>query len=696
MKLKRLKILIIPLLIVTLFCFGMNSFASLHSKWSGGDLIFYDGATNIWTIRDGTDGVKVYDDLNLTFGTDNDATIEYDEDGTNKLILTCSGGFTLAGALGFTGDILMATTSKIQFHDVGMYINATSDGNMAISSDGTLAVGATTSYTLTSPAVKFIATTSVIHELDASNYVTQTIGATGLVTVTTTGDAGGSYEIVADDTTIVLDANTTISLEAGVGTYGFSATTLDMNALTITDVGDIETTNAAGPTLQNEAVTVTNPTLIPNRADETTGIGWHTAEIHIVISGVDDYDFSATALDMNSNNLEEVGTYGGTGGITITPGAAGTFLDFVLETEWVSGTLINVDFGAGPTTFSSAVIGMNLDLGANVAATSEQSVKALDINLPQMTVSDAAITAIGIEITATGAFAQTVGSASTWSGIEITTPTISEDTGTIVSTGVKITGGTLTSGNAYGVVLAGALTKAVYINGTIVTGIDIGTCTSYGILMDDTYVNAIRITTNVDTTAQTSVRVLNTYTANSGYHTAIMGAAILDSTAGTGSGAVIGVYGEANIQDAFTGATNWSYGVRGCLQLNDNTDLDNVGSIFGAINAVLKDNPTPTITNAHIAGIYIDNLIDFDLSSATGISAMIYSANNASATCTMDYNWYIYGPKVTYLLGIYDGTVSGCVSETTNNEKHGGTIRHLKLDIDGTPYYLIISTTPTT
>ena len=240
-------------------------------------------------------------------------------------------------------------------------------------------------------------------------------------------------------------------------------------------------------------------------------------------------------------------------------------------------------------------------------------------------------------------------------------------------------------------------TYGIYMgDGDAVTGITIGNCASYGILMEGTYTNAIRITTNVATTAHTGIRVLNTYTAASGYHVAIMGAAILDSTAGTGSGAVIGVYGEANINDTFTGANNWSYGVRGCLQLTNSTDIDNVGSIFGAINAVLKDDATPTITNAHICGIYIDNLIDFDLSSATGISAMIYSANNASATCTMGYNWYIYGPKVTYLLGIYDGTVSGCVSETTSNEKHGGTVRHLKLDIDGTSYYLIASTTPTT
>lgn len=121
---KLIKLLVIPILII-IFCFGMNSFASLHSKWSAGDLVFYDGATDIFVIRDGTDGVKIFDDLNLTFGTDNDATIEYDEDGTNKLILTCSNGFTLDGAVGITGVIDCTDTTE-----------ASAIGTAAIISDG--------------------------------------------------------------------------------------------------------------------------------------------------------------------------------------------------------------------------------------------------------------------------------------------------------------------------------------------------------------------------------------------------------------------------------------------------------------------------------------------------------------------------------------------------------------------------------
>ena len=255
---KKLKLLMIPLLIAMLLFCGMNSFAELHSKWSAGDLIFYDGTTNIWAIRNGTDGVKVYDDLNLTFGTDNDATIKYDEDSTDKLIITCSNGFTFAGDLGFTGDILMATTSKIQFHDALVNIYAADDGDMVINADATLII--------TSPTTEIVCTTGTI------------------------------------------DAATSISLEAGAGTYGFSATTFDVGTLTITNVGTITATNAAGPTVINLAATATVPTLCPNRAETDTGIGWQSDVLHVVLGGVDEYNFAGTAFSTSTSDGAALGT----------------------------------------------------------------------------------------------------------------------------------------------------------------------------------------------------------------------------------------------------------------------------------------------------------------------------------------------------------------------------------------------------
>lgn len=43
--------------------------------------------------------------------------------------------------------------------------------------------------------------------------------------------------------------------------------------------------NAAGPTIVNEAATSTNPTIIPNRADIDTGVGWNTTDAVSLIAG---------------------------------------------------------------------------------------------------------------------------------------------------------------------------------------------------------------------------------------------------------------------------------------------------------------------------------------------------------------------------------------------------------------------------
>jgi len=243
---------------------------------------------------------------------------------------------------------------------------------------------------------------------------------------------------------------------------------------------------------------------------------------------------------------------------------------------------------------------------------------------------------------------------------------------------------------------AAATTTGLNISADCVTGITIGAQTTagisiantgIGILMTGTYNNALRITNTLATSAQTTVRVLDTYTAADGYHTAVMGATIYNPSAASGYGAAIGVYGEANIQGDFTGGTNWSFGVRGTLQLTNDTVLNSGSSIFGAINASMKDDATPTLTAGHVCGIYIENLIDANLAAMTGISSLIYAANNSSATCTLDYGMYLYGPKVTNLLGLYDCTVSGCVAANAGTAPAGDGVI-IKIDVDGTPLYI--------
>ncbi|KKN46479.1 hypothetical protein LCGC14_0672490 [marine sediment metagenome] len=146
--------------------------------------------------------------------------------------------------------------------------------------------------------------------------------------------------------------------------------------------------------------------------------------------------------------------------ITVTPDAVGTLLDFELETEWVSGTLIRADFGSG-TTFTSAVIGCNFDFGANIVATSEQNVTGYKITLPQNTNTTATITLNGLEVAVTGAMDNSGAGVSTFNGIKIATPAITQTAGTTTSNGILITGGAITTGTATGLNLAGAWDSAI-------------------------------------------------------------------------------------------------------------------------------------------------------------------------------------------------------------------------------------------
>jgi len=118
---KKLKFLIIPLLIAMLLFSGINAFTEIHSKWSSGDLVYYDSA-NIFAVRNDTDGVKVYDDMALTFGDDGDATITYDETTDDALEITCANGITITAPLTFDGfidwgtaDAGIATTTASPF-----------------------------------------------------------------------------------------------------------------------------------------------------------------------------------------------------------------------------------------------------------------------------------------------------------------------------------------------------------------------------------------------------------------------------------------------------------------------------------------------------------------------------------------------------------------------------------------------------
>jgi hypothetical protein len=67
--------------------------------------------------------------------------------------------------------------------------------------------------------------------------------------------------------------------------------------------------NAAGPTIVNEAATIANPTLIPNRAEEDTGFGWAAADtLTSITGGVDAWN--VTSAELNHSNAAATKVHG--------------------------------------------------------------------------------------------------------------------------------------------------------------------------------------------------------------------------------------------------------------------------------------------------------------------------------------------------------------------------------------------------
>ena len=209
---------------------------------------------------------------------------------------------------------------------------------------------------------------------------------------------------------------------------------------------------------------------VPTDADD----GWQVGALFQHTDGGDGTAIYVNEGSITSADFNAIVTAGYGTPIEITPTTTGTFLDFLLETEWTGGTLIRADMGSA-TVFASSVIGMSLDLGTNATATHEQDVTGVLLTLPASTNSAASPDLKGLQIAVTGAMTTAVSGTATYRAIQIATPAITQTAGSCLSHALHVTGGTITSGTAVGIELAGAWTTGLIINtctGSAITCID--------------------------------------------------------------------------------------------------------------------------------------------------------------------------------------------------------------------------------
>jgi len=141
-------------------------------------------------------------------------------------------------------------------------------------------------------------------------------------------------------------------------------------------------------------------------------------------------------------------------GITQTTTVTGTLYDMVLETEWTNGTLINADFG-GATVQNGDMFGTVFNFNANLAGVTDFDVTGHTVSLPALTQSSANTTTyIGWNLATAGALVQdTLAGIINWYGAKIQMPNITQTTGAVMSYGLYINGGTVTSGTQWAIVV---------------------------------------------------------------------------------------------------------------------------------------------------------------------------------------------------------------------------------------------------
>ena len=118
------------------------------------------------------------------------------------------------------------------------------------------------------------------------------------------------------------------------GIYEFSADKIGLTtggtARFIVDSTGIQANTATGPAVLDEAASSTNPTLVPNKADLDTGVGWNTDELHMVVNGVSVASFDAGGMT-------------GVGSLQTEAAGSGTDIDFTGVPATVKKIFIMLD-----------------------------------------------------------------------------------------------------------------------------------------------------------------------------------------------------------------------------------------------------------------------------------------------------------------------------------------------------------------
>jgi hypothetical protein len=225
------------------FLVGTQVYASTHVHWGDGDIIYKGDLDDSLEQFDGTDHVWTFASLSTADADGGDWRVTAQAAGSGGTGNHNGGDVDLIGGVkqgtGTDGNV------NLQGNLVRIHPRAASG-----TAYGTLDAGQTTANVLT---------------------------------LSTGADLSSGFELATGAGDIVLDSTGWINLES---TSGILAT------------GTVTASDAAGPAFADEPATSTNPTLIPDKAEMDTGIGWASDTLHFVLGGASYGNISKTVLTL--------------------------------------------------------------------------------------------------------------------------------------------------------------------------------------------------------------------------------------------------------------------------------------------------------------------------------------------------------------------------------------------------------------
>jgi hypothetical protein len=289
---------------------------------------------------------------------------ESDTDTNVDLTLTPKG----SGAVNVTGNLLASNaTGPALMNEVASATNPTIIPNRVATTSGFGANGAgNTIYGIGSGAEHFRFGNGAMH---ISVGLTVAASIAGQNAVNRFGPSSGDADIrvlAGNAATSRIYFGDSDSETVGAVAYYHSANVFEYNQT-------LQMANAAGPALLNEAATTTNPTLVHNRADLTTGWGGASGIMDAVVGGVRVGSFdgggyvtrqqgsaAAPSIQMNEDS---------TGFFTVGAGASIGVTLAGTQSLAISATDLSMNNAAGPALLNEAATSTNPTLVPNRADT---------------------------------------------------------------------------------------------------------------------------------------------------------------------------------------------------------------------------------------------------------------------------------------------------------------------------------------